>query len=91
MKKNGARGVRLPDFRQYYKATVIKIVPQWPRNRNINQWNSTKSSEINSRTYDQLIYNKGDKNIQWRKDSLFNKLCWENWTAMYKRIKLQHS
>ena len=88
-KKNRAGEIRLPEFRLYHKATFIKIVWYWQKNRNVDQQNRIGGPEINSYPYGQLIYNKGGKNIQWRKYSLFHSWCWENWTVTLKRKKIK--
>ena len=80
-KKSGTGGINL---------TVIKTVRYWHKDRNIDQWNKIESPEINPCTYGHPIFDKGDKNIQWRKDNLFNKWSWGNWSTTCKRMKLEH-
>ena len=81
-KRNEARGITLWEFRLCYKTAVIKTTWYCHKNRHIYQWNRTESPEISPCACGQFNYNRGGKNIPWRKDSFFNKWWWENWIAI---------
>ena len=87
-KKNGTGGINFPDFRLYYKASQDSMV--LAQRQKYRSMNKIESPEINTCTYGHLIFDKGGKNIQWRKYSLFNKWCWENWSTTCSRMKLEH-
>ena len=84
--KYGTGGINLPDFRLSYKATVIKTVWYWHKDRNIDQWNKIESPV----PMDTLSSTKEAKIHNGKKDNLFNKWCWENWSTTCKRMKLEH-
>ena len=83
-KKNGTGGINLPDFRLYYTIQTYShqdsmVLAQRQKHRSMEQ---NRKPRDKSMTYGYLIFDKGGKNIQWRKGNLFNKWFWKNWSRM---------
>jgi hypothetical protein len=76
--KSTSGRITMPDLKLYYRAIVIKTALYWYSDRQVIQWNRNEDPEMNPQTNGHLIFYKGAKTIQWKKDSIFNKWCWHN-------------
>jgi hypothetical protein len=84
--KRTSGGITMPDLKLYYRAIVKKPGWYWYSDRQVDYWNRIEDPEMNQHTYGHLIFDKGSKNIQWKKDSIFNKWCWHNWRLSCRRM-----
>jgi hypothetical protein len=87
-KKSNTGGITIPNFKLYYRVIVIKIERYWHKNRYEHQWKRTEDTDMNTCSCTYLSFDKGVKNIQWGKYSIFNKCCWETGYLACRKLKL---
>lgn len=88
-KKNKARSITLSGFKLYHKAAIIETVWYWPKTDTETLTNGTEERvQINTNIYSKLIFDKGGKNTQWGKDSVFNKMVLEKLDSNIQNKKL---
>jgi hypothetical protein len=72
-KKSNIGDIAILDFKLYYRAKAVKTARYWHKTKHEDWQNRIEHPDLNIRSYTHLIFDKGAKNIQWRKDSLINK------------------
>jgi hypothetical protein len=70
--KRTSWGFTIPDLNLYYRTILIKTAWYWQSDRQVDQWNRTKDPEMYRHTYGHLIFDKGAKTIQWKKQTAFS-------------------
>lgn len=83
--KNHAESIPSPDFKLYHRVILIK--QHGTESRHVDQWNRIEGPELNSCSNSHIVFDKDEKHALLRKDSLFNKLCWETSKLTCKKMK----
>jgi hypothetical protein len=81
--KRTSHGITMPDLKLYYRVIVIKTAWYCYSDIQVDQWNRIQDPEMNPHNYGHFNFDKGGKTIQWKKDSIFNKWCWQNWQLTF--------
>ncbi|KAL6093618.1 hypothetical protein STEG23_036909 [Scotinomys teguina] len=83
-----SKGITIPDFKLYYRATVLKQLGTGIKNRHVDQWNQIEDPDIKPHQHEHLIFDKEAKSVKWKKDSIFSKWCWHNWMSTCRKLQI---